>query len=103
MFDLVEAVGWQKLPALSAKYCYDSAHSKYLEIFCVHVYEGMSLKPEMCSVAAINNTLQIGLIKGLLYMVAQSIGAILGAGILRVLVPASSVRGDNYNSQKVHH
>jgi len=36
---------------------------------------------------------KIGLIKGLLYMVAQSIGAILGAGILRVLVPASSVRG----------
>ena len=27
-------------------------------------------------------------------MVAQSIGAILGAGILRVLVPANSVRGD---------
>ena len=62
----------------------------------------MSLKSELCSVAAIvvNFTLQIGLIKGLLYMVAQSIGAILGAGILRVLVPANSVRGDIiYNSQ----
>lgn len=38
---------------------------------------------------------KIGLIKGLLYMVAQSVGAILGAGILRILVPAEPalVRG----------
>ena len=40
---------------------------------------------------------KIGLIKGLLYMVAQSVGAILGACILRGLVPAGSVRGIKYN------
>lgn len=36
---------------------------------------------------------KIGLVKGLLYIVAQCIGAILGAGVLRLLVPVGSVRG----------
>ena len=33
--------------------------------------------------------MQIGVVKGLLYIVAQCIGATLGAGILRVLVPSN--------------
>jgi len=38
---------------------------------------------------------KIGVVKGLLYIVAQCIGATLGAGILRVLVPSNVVRGSS--------
>ena len=33
--------------------------------------------------------------KGLLYIAAQSVGAVLGAGVLRVLVPSEVVRGSS--------
>ena len=41
------------------------------------------------------NRRSIGVVKGLLYIVAQCIGATLGAGILRVLVPSNVSSNSN--------
>ena len=59
---------------------------------CIGHVSGCHINPAVT--AGLITGAKIGLIKGLLYMVAQSVGAILGAGILRVLVPVDSgVRG----------
>ena len=45
---------------------------------------------------------QVGLVKGLVYVAAQSAGAVVGAALLRGLVPADSVRGEHCSYRVSH-
>ena len=61
----------------------------------------MQTKPN-CPSKSYQSRVQVGLVKGLVYVAAQSAGAVVGAALLRGLVPADTIRGEHCTYRVSH-